>query len=156
MRDRSLDSTSRPSQILLSARGHPAQRARLGWRASGSRPRGARVLRPQPSGVSRDSPQARPPKRRSLLQSRRPASASRRHPPRRDSRTEPTRTGTASHGRFRLPDARRACAHTREPGAGLASDTCDQQVPGPRPPSASGRSASWLRPRPPVAPRPRT
>lgn len=69
------------------------------------------------------------------LQSRRPASASRRHPPRRDSRTEPTRTGTDSHGRFRPPDARRACALTREPGAGLASDTCDQQVPGPRPPS---------------------
>lgn len=91
------------------------------------------------------------------LQSRRPASASRRHPPRRDSRTEPTRTGTASHGRFRPPDARRACAHTREPGAGLASDTCDQQVPGPRPPSlTSGRSAPWRRPRPPGAPRPRT
>lgn len=159
VRDRSLDSTSRPSQLPPSARGHQAQRARSGGRAGGRARagrggRGSSALRP--AGAPETHPKLDLPSA-AALQSRRPASASRRHPPRRDSRTEPTRTGTDSHGRFRPPDARRACAHTREPGAGLASDTCDQQVLGPRPPSlASGRSAPCRRPRPPAAPRPRT
>lgn len=102
---------------------------RAGGRAGAGRGgRGSSVQR----GLSRLTPSStsRAPQ---PLQSRRPASASCRHPPLRDSRTEPTRTGTDNHGRFQPSDARRACAHTRVPGSGLASDTCDQQVPGPCP-----------------------
>lgn len=55
---------------------------------------------------------------------------------------EPTRTPDGRpHRRFQSPDPRRACARTQDPGAGLGSYTCDQQVSGPRPPLASLCSA---------------
>lgn len=55
---------------------------------------------------------------------------------------EPTRTPDGRpHRCFQSPDPRRACARTQDPGAGLGSYTCDQQVSGPRPPLASLCSA---------------
>lgn len=113
---------------------------------------GTRVLRPLPSRGSRDSPQALPPGA-VAFQSHWPGSASRRHPQRPDSRTDEHRD-SRPHRRFQPPDSRRACAHAQDPGAGLGSDTCNQQVSGPRPlsrqdaPPPSTGPASSSRPAP--------
>lgn len=131
---------------------------REGRRASGSRPRGARVLRPPPSGGSRDSPQARPPERRSLCSPAGPP------PPRAATHhvvtAEPNRraqgqTATAAFGRPTRAE------HARTPesqGPVWPVTPAINRSPDPAlPPSlASGRPAPWRRPRPPAAPRPRT
>lgn len=142
-----------PSRIPPSARGHPGQRAR-------ARPgRGGRGFSAQ-LGLPRLTPQLYlPSERRSLPVPRAPGSASRRHPQRRDRRSD-------THGRtapavFQPPDSptdrgEHARVHTPDPGAGLGSDTCDQQVWGPRPPSRQDAPPPRRRPRLLVAPRPRT
>lgn len=144
MSRRSLASASRHGRIPPSACGYPGQRARA--------PPGRGDASPPPSRGSRDSPQALPPGA-VAFQSRWPCSASRRHPQRRDSQTD-THRDRLPHRRSQPPDPRRACAHAPNPGASLGSDTCNQQVSGPRPPSRPdapppcARPASSSRPAP--------
>lgn len=104
--DRSLDSTSRPSRIPPSARGHPAQQAGSGERGPAEGAGG---------GGSRHSPQALPPSR-----APQPSSPAGPPPPHADTHdvvtAETTRRETDSHGRF-LPPARppARAEHARTP-----------------------------------------
>lgn len=102
--------------------------------ASGARPRGRGGGLPTLTPSSAAFPSA------AAFQSRWPASASRRHPRRRDSRNDAQRDRQPRPLSAASPPARprRACAHTPDPGAGLAGDTCDQQVSRPRPPASGG------------------